>query len=262
VMQKVVLQINCKLGGSLWALSVPLAEKVMFVGVDTHHDPKRKSQSVLALVASLDTQCTKFYSRVIFQTSHQESSDALKPVYTQALAAFFEENNQFPNRVVVFRDGISDGQLEFITEHEVVQLKEATHTVCRSRVVFSYIVVQKRISERFFLLVRNGLDNPHPGSIIDHTVTRRDLYDFFLISQLVRQGSVTPTHFIVLEDSGENKPDLLQRFSFVLSFMYFNWPGSIRGPAVCQYAHKLAMLVGQHLHEEPLSNMEKKLYYL
>jgi len=31
------------------------------------------------------------------------------------------------------------------------------------------------------------LDNPAPGSIMDHTITRRGRKDFFLISQLVRQ---------------------------------------------------------------------------
>jgi len=261
-MQKVALQINAKLGGALWALNIPLPDKIMFVGIDTHHDPKRKNRSVLAMVATLDTRCTEYYSRVVFQAPHQESADALKSVYTQGLAAFFEENHDWPDRVVIFRDGISDGQLDTIKGHEVVQLKETTMSLCKRAVKFSYVVVQKRINERIFALNNNHPENPGPGTIVDHTITRRFLYDFFLVSQLVRQGTVTPSHFIVLEDCGENNPDLMQRFAFVLAFMYFNWPGTIRGPAMCQYAHKLAMLVGQHLNAEPLGEMEKKLYYL
>ena len=62
----------------------------MFVGVDSHHDPKRQRNSVLAMVASLNTQCTQYYSRIVSQKPHQESADPLRPVFTQALATFFE----------------------------------------------------------------------------------------------------------------------------------------------------------------------------
>lgn len=50
----------------------------------------------------------------------------------------------------------------------------------------------------------------------------------------VLQGTVGPSHYIVLEDSGENKPDLVQRFCYITAFMYYNWPGTIRVPAMCQ----------------------------
>ena len=63
---------------------------IMFVGIDTHHDPSRKKKSVMSLVASLDNYCTQYYSRIVNQTPHQESSDAIKPVFTQALQAFYE----------------------------------------------------------------------------------------------------------------------------------------------------------------------------
>ena len=32
-----------------------------------------------------------------------------------------------------------------------------------------------------------GLENPPPGTVMDHTITRRNWYDFFLVSQHVRQ---------------------------------------------------------------------------
>ncbi len=38
--------------------------------------------------------------------------------------------------------------------------------------------------------------------------------------------------------------------------------GTIRVPAPCQYAHKLAFLIGQSLHEEPRIELADKLYYL
>ena len=32
-------------------------------------------------------------------------------------------------------------------------------------------------------------------------------------------------------------------FSYKLTHMYYNWPGTVRVPAPCQYAHKLAYQV-------------------
>ena len=106
------------------------------------------------------------------------------------------------------------------------------------------------------------MKNPPPGTIVDSDVTRRYLYDFYLVPQLVRQGTVTPTHYIVLYDGGELKTDHMQRFTFKLCHLYYNWPGTIRVPAPCQYAHKLAYLVGQSIKAEPSPELNNLLYYL
>ncbi len=53
-------------------------------------------------------------------------------------------------------------------------------------------------------------------------------------------------------------------FGFFLkeNFFYFSWPGTIRVPAVCQYAHKLAFLVGQSLHQDFNPELADRLFYL
>ena len=86
--------------------------------------------------------------------------------------------------------------------------------------------------------------------------------DFFLVSQSVRQGTVTPTHYNIINDSTGLKPDHFQRLTYKLCHLYYNWPGTIRVPAPCQYAHKLAFLVGQSIHQEPDAVLSDRLYYL
>jgi aubergine-like protein len=83
-----------------------------------------------------------------------------------------------------------------------------------------------------------------------------------LISQHVTQGTVNPTHYNVVHDTIGLKPDHYQKLAFRLTHMYYNWPGTIRVPAVCQYAHKLAFLVGQSLHKEHSPSLSDKLFYL
>ena len=48
-------------------------------------------------------------------------------------------------------------------------------------------MVQKRINTRIFALGGKNPDNPAPGTVLDHTVTKRDWFDFFLVSQHVGQ---------------------------------------------------------------------------
>ena len=42
---KIAMQLNCKLGGELWAVDVPL-KGLMVVGYDTYHDSSKKGQSI------------------------------------------------------------------------------------------------------------------------------------------------------------------------------------------------------------------------
>ena len=100
-------------------------------------------------------------------------------------------------------------------------------------------------------------DNPPPGTVLDHTVTKRNWYDFFLVSQHVGQGTVSPTHYVVVQDTLDLPVDAVQRIrlvlcvvlsrlmtfsaSYKLTHMYFNWPGTVRVPAPCQYAHKVSL---------------------
>ena len=68
-------------------------------------------------------------------------------------------------------------------------------------------------------------------------------YDFFLVSQSVRQGTVNPTSYNVIKDTSGLKPKHIQQLTYKLTHLYYNWPGTVRVPAPCQYAHKLAFMV-------------------
>jgi aubergine-like protein len=50
--------------------------------------------------------------------------------------------------------------------------------------------VSKRIHTHFFLPVGDRYVNPEPGTVVDSVVTNPDLYDFFLVPQNARQGTV------------------------------------------------------------------------
>ena len=58
------------------------------------------------------------------------------------------------------------------------------------------------------------------------------------------------------------KPDVVQKVTFALTHMYFNWPGNVKVPAPCQYAHKLVEMVGEHLHKQSHPALAETLFYL
>lgn len=90
-----------------------------------------------------------------------------------------------------------------------------------------------------------SIDNPPPGSIIDAGLVENQkdnqCFDFFLVPQQTTQGCVTPTHFYVsLNESKDISKQALENVTYAFCYMYSNWSGSIKVPAPCQYAHKIA----------------------
>ncbi|OAD56703.1 Piwi-like protein 1 [Eufriesea mexicana] len=259
ITEKIALQINCKLGGALWALPIPM-ENCMICGIDVYHAGIGSSMkcSVAGFVASLDKLLTSWYSKVCLQGRHQELIDMLQMCFISAIKAYYKVN-----RIIVYRDGVGDGQLDTVSKYEVKQLLTTLETIEPSyQPTLTVIVVQKRISTRLFEKFNTGLRNPPPGTVVDSYITKPNLYDFFLISQNIRQGTVSPIHYIVIYDNKNMNPEHVQRLTYKLCHLYYNWSGTIKIPAPCQYAHKLVYLVGQHIQLEPHQSLSNMLYYL
>ncbi|XP_022266183.1 piwi-like protein 1 isoform X3 [Canis lupus baileyi] len=259
---KIALQMNCKMGGELWRVDMPL-KLAMIVGIDCYHDTTAGRRSIAGFVASINEGMTRWFSRCVFQDRGQELVDGLKVCLQAALRAWNSCNEYMPSRIIVYRDGVGDGQLKTLVNYEVPQFLDCLKSVGRGyNPRLTVIVVKKRVNARFFAQSGGRLQNPLPGTVIDVEVTRPEWYDFFIVSQAVRSGSVSPTHYNVIYDSSGLKPDHIQRLTYKLCHVYYNWPGVIRVPAPCQYAHKLAFLVGQSIHREPNLSLSNRLYYL
>jgi len=263
VATKVAVQMNCKMGGEPWAVKIPLTD-TMVIGYDTYHDTSQKGRSVGAVVASMNGTFTKYLSVANLHTNPaQELNDNMCPAITKALRKYNEINGNLPARIIMYRDGVGDGQINYVIEHEIAAIMSCLSAagLPEDQVKFTYVIVSKRINTRFFRM--NGPpSNPPSGTVVDDVVTLPERYDFFLVSQSVRQGTVNPTSYNVIKDTSGLKPDHLQKLTYKLTHLYYNWPGTVRVPAPCQYAHKLAFLVGESLHRQPSEQLEETLYFL
>merc|ERR1719154_569998 len=262
VATKVAIQMNAKLGGEPWAVKIPM-KNTMVIGYDTYHDTLKKGVSVGAVVASLNSTMTKYLSVAnLHSNPQQELNDNMCPAITKALRKYHELNKEFPARIIVYRDGVGDGQIQYVLEHEIkaIQSCMAKAGLPDDQVKLTYIIVNKKINPKF--ISSPSPANPLCGTVIDDVVTLPERYDFFLVSQSVRQGTVNPTSYNVIRDNSGLTPDHLQKLTYKLCPLYYNWPGTVRVPAPCQYAHKLAFLVGESLHKESGEQLEQTLFYL
>lgn len=260
--QKIGIQVAAKIGGEPWWVDIPL-KKTMICGYDTYHDTARRGRSFGAFVASLNIHYSRWWSKANAHDRLDEISAHMSINIKEALKAYQKCNDgELPEQIIIYRDGVGEGQLEHVFRVEVDRIKEAIAEIGPIKLVMT--VVNKRIGARFYMRSGNceTFSNPPPGTVIDHTVTRNGRYDFYLVSQSTRQGTVTPTYYNIIHDERGFKPEIHQKLAFKLCLLYYNWSGTVRVPAPCQYAHKLAYLCGEHLHSQPNSVMDDKLHFL
>jgi len=269
---KVVIQMNAKLGGEPWTLQIPL-KKMMVVGFDVYHGGAKVGGgsgggrvSISAMVCTTSASYGRYFSTLSFHENRDEVSTKIAGDLTKCLAAWAKVNNALPERIMFYRDGVGEGQLQQVYSVELEAIKRRIHEIYREasteEAKLTYIVVTKRINTRFFAQSRHGFENPLPGTVVDDVVTWPERWDFYLVAQLARQGTVSPTSYNILYERNGLDADKIQRLSYKLCHGYYNWSGTVAVPAPCQYAHKLAYLTGLATKSEAHPNLAHYLYFL
>jgi aubergine-like protein len=273
VVQKIALQMNAKLGGELWGLKIPI-KSLMVIGIDVYRDKGANGSEIAGVVASLDDAYGKYYSDVVFKSKNDSIVDCLR----KCIRKYRAGNGVLAKHIVIYRDGMGSGQLSVAKTEGSNFASELRNTYKEEQMklnitgeneivpTVTVIVVQKRLNTKLFYIPNDNkpalVENPPAGTIMDHTITHRNWYDFYMVPMSVTQGTVSPTHFTVVYDDSRFTPDVMQKLSYALTHMYFNWPGNVKVPAPCQYSHKLVELVGDHMHGKPNEQLQDKLFYL
>lgn len=114
----------------------------------------------------------KFYSAVSAHKNGEEMSNNMALHMVKALRCYREMNGALPKKILVYRDGVGDGQIEYVHQTEVAMINEKlvqAYGDCNVEPPgMAFIIVSKRINTRIFTS-RGG--NPVPGTIVDNTVT-------------------------------------------------------------------------------------------
>lgn len=113
--------------GAPWGLESPdgFSEPTMVCGLDVYHGGVGK-KSVMAFTCSLDINVSKHWSQTVSQESHEELSSQLRDCVQGGIKAFSRLNSGVsPKKVIIYRDGVSEGQMQAVLEGEVREVLNA-----------------------------------------------------------------------------------------------------------------------------------------
>ncbi|KAG7164425.1 piwi-like 2, partial [Homarus americanus] len=180
VATKVAIQINCKLGGEPWNIAIPL-KNAMVIGYDTYHDKATRGQSYGAVVSSTNQTWTQYLSQVSCHSSQEELTNNFAAGIRNAINRYKVQNGFQPRMIVVYRDGVGEGQIEFVKEHEISAVKRSFQQLYETPPKFAFIIVTKRINTRFFVENRRGIINTPPGTVVDDVITFPERFVVYLL---------------------------------------------------------------------------------
>lgn len=287
-----LLKVNGKIGGknnvidsTTFAMLMPaLAQPTMVVGVDVNHpgETERVLSSVSAAVGSYDREFSKYSASIrVQEKGGDEIVKQLDVMMLELLQHFAKENQgRYPNNLIVFRDGVSEGQLEKVRKTEIPLIRAAISKTSKGMKLV-VIVVQKRHHTRF--VRAQAKVQPHrpncpilnvpSGTVVDQTIVEPIYKMFYLnshFSQLVMrthmhllespsmsdcfylQGTSKPTKYIILEDELKFSADNIQKFCYYSCHTCIRTRQVNSIPTAVRYADLCAYRSKQHIEAKRL----------
>ncbi|KAF4626624.1 hypothetical protein G7Y89_g11532 [Cudoniella acicularis] len=214
----VSLKFNLKAGGINQTLDAPklgiISEgKTMVVGLDvTHPSPgsKENAPSAAGIVASVDRFLGQWPCDFRIQEGRKEMVSGLEGMFLSRLVLWEKHNKgQLPENILIYRDGVSEGQYQQLLDQELPQIRNACRqkypaTATKNNIPkISIVVCGKRHHTRFYPTTEQNADrssNCEPGTIVDRGVTEVRFWDFFVQSHACLQGTARPGHYYVVLD--------------------------------------------------------------
>ena len=135
-------------------------------------------------MASKDGYPTLYNAEVRVQKHRQEMIDELKDMVKELLIKFYKSTRKKPERIIFYRDGVSEGQFRDVLIHELSSIQRACLELPGDYTpAITFIVVQKRHHARFFAV--NPRDqigkskNIPAGALVFCFIAKRHLLERF-----------------------------------------------------------------------------------
>ena len=222
-MANVALKFNLKLGGVNQKiddakLGLISEGKTMVVGIDvTHPSPgsAATAPSVAGMVASIDRHLGQWPAELrVQEKARQEEVSSLTSMLKTRLNLWRTKggNKQLPENILIYRDGVSEGQYSKVLNEELPLMRKACEEVYpapdtkKGLPHMAIIVVGKRHHTRFFPTTGDSdkftdkTGNPINGTVVDRHVTEARNWDFFLQAHNALQGTARPAHYFIVLD--------------------------------------------------------------
>jgi len=216
--------------------------------MDVTHSPKGSARpSLAAIVASMDGKMSQFAANLSCQSGENiEMIEGLEAGMTNLLNAYKARNQgKMPATIIVYRDGVSDGQFQQVLDLELPALKGALmlQGYTEGAVKIVIIVCQKRHHAR--LVYKEGgttYVNPCPGLVVDATggdksIVNAGLNEFYLNSHTAILGTAKPCRYVVIYDEVGLKLSEVELLSYWTCYLYCRATKSVSYATPAYYAH-------------------------
>ncbi len=216
-MRNISMKVNLKLGGGNHAVdstrhNLLSPDNTMIVGLDVTHpspgsDPS--APSIAAMVASVDAELGQWPAVLNTQkVAREEMVSGLAGMLESRIKLWGGKNNRLPDNILVYRDGVSEGQYKIVIDKELPDLRKACIATYGDsykeghRPRLTILIVGKRHHTRFYPTMANDAlrGNTKPGTVVDRGVTEGQNWDFHLQAHSPIQGTARPSHQFVLLD--------------------------------------------------------------
>ncbi|RIA98350.1 Piwi domain-containing protein [Glomus cerebriforme] len=263
----ICLKINVKLGGMNSFISptqVPFItdRPTILMGADVSHpNPGELNHpSIAALCGSMDSRASRYSASIRVQSGRNDIIVDLSNMTKELLKTFYQSCGRKPERILFYRDGVSEGQFSQVLKGEV----EALRVACESlepgyKPNITFVIVQKRHHTLFFPLDRRDADrtgNCLPGTVVESKITHPFEFDFYLQSHPGLQGTSRSTHYHLLYDENSFSADGIQQLSNNLCYLYARCTRAVSIVPPVYYAHIVCRRARFHSRGEQWSDAE------
>ncbi|KAI9074698.1 hypothetical protein K1719_043352 [Acacia pycnantha] len=194
---------------------------VMFIGADVNHPPARDndSPSIIAVVGTVNWPAANRYAaRVSPQPHRKEKILNFGTICLELVDCYARFNKVRPKKIVIFRDGVSDGQFDMVLNEELRDLKNVFQNA-KYFPTITLVVARKRHQTRLFR-EEPSFGNVSPGTVVDTKVVHPFEFDFYLCSHYGSLGTSKPTHYHVLWDEHKFTSDDIQKLIYYMCFTF------------------------------------------
>ncbi|KAI1467708.1 Piwi-domain-containing protein [Daldinia caldariorum] len=234
-------------------------KETMIVGIDVTHSPNPNQPSIAGMVASVDEHLGQWPAvlrhqdspRIEMVTHLQEMLETRLELWREARRNQEQKQHRqkkqkqqhpqcrLPKNIIVYRDGVSEGQYKLVLEKELPKLKDACKKLYEKDMPkITVVIVGKRHHTRFY--AKEDSSNPAPGTVVDRGITQAVRWDFFLQAHRAIVGTARPTHYFVVHDEifrekfQGSSADALETLTHCLCYVFGRSTGAV---GVCTPAY-------------------------
>lgn len=266
LLSNICLKINLKMGTTtvnqaLQTRSSSLTASTMILGIDVTHPGNASyigAPSVAAVVGSVDGEFAQWPASIranpvaekdVNEKQSMERVVDLKDMVLERLRCYLRRNNRVPERLLVYRDGLSEGQFDTCAtqEYEAIQAAreslldevEARAGTRPAKPPILLLCAVKRHHTRLYPEAKDRDDwsdrgNPTPGTVVKERITKGLNQDFFLVSHKAIKGTTRPIHYVVLQ----NEESLaLNDIVFTTHYLCYLFGRATRSVGLCTPAY-------------------------